>query len=366
MTSSREPLQPMPRKVIALVAAAIAVFTVVLVAALWWGGTAGLSGKELVTARLDALRTGLSIGLGGGGLFALYLAWRRRHATEVGLVHAERVAVATEKDAADRRVTELYAKSSEQLGSDKAPVRLAGIYALERLAQEVPEQRQTIVNLLCAYLRMPYAPPDDETDDDHRERVQEREVRRTAQQVLAAHLRPKDEAAFWGEAVEVNLGGATLIDADFSDCRFGSASFRMATFVDVAYFARAEFTGEARFVAAKFETLASFTAVQFEGPALFTGATFHSVGFRGCRFGGLAQFMDAKFRTYGPGFVGEFADVVFEKFVTFQGAQFDGRVDFGGARVSTGDAHARSIWPDDWAVGEDGAFAERPVETSSD
>jgi hypothetical protein len=34
------------------------------------------------------------------------------------------------------------------LGSDKAQVRFGGLYALERLAQNNPTQRQTIVNVL--------------------------------------------------------------------------------------------------------------------------------------------------------------------------------------------------------------------------
>jgi hypothetical protein len=57
-------------------------------------------------------------------------------------------------------VTELYTKAADQLGSDKAPVRLAGLYALERLAQDNPSQRQTIVNVICAYLQMPYTTPE--------------------------------------------------------------------------------------------------------------------------------------------------------------------------------------------------------------
>jgi hypothetical protein len=67
--------------------------------------------------------------------------------------------VHTITDATERRVTELYTKAADQLGSDKAPVRLAGLYALERLAQDSPGQRQTIVNVICAYLQMPYTPP---------------------------------------------------------------------------------------------------------------------------------------------------------------------------------------------------------------
>jgi hypothetical protein len=75
------------------------------------------------------------------------------------ILGTHKVAADTRHDATERRITDLYTKAADQLGSDKAPVRLAGLYALERLAQDNPEHQQTIVNLVCAYLRMPYRPP---------------------------------------------------------------------------------------------------------------------------------------------------------------------------------------------------------------
>lgn len=121
----RTTLPPLPRhRLLAYVGGGLA-FTVAVVTVLWWAGTRGLTGHELVTARLDALRVGLSIAVGGGGVFALYLAWRRQRATEVDLdnreralahqlavaadtkIHQERVAAATEKDAEARRITDL-------------------------------------------------------------------------------------------------------------------------------------------------------------------------------------------------------------------------------------------------------------------
>ncbi|WP_207934351.1 hypothetical protein [Actinomadura sp. KC06] len=118
---------------------------------------------------MDAIKTGLSIGVGTGGTVALLLAMRRQglsereqaHREEVAVTtqtHAERVASASEHDVAERRVTELYTAAADRFGSDKAPVRLAGLYALERLAQDTPAQRQTIVNVICAYLRVPSHP----------------------------------------------------------------------------------------------------------------------------------------------------------------------------------------------------------------
>ncbi|MFC7713131.1 hypothetical protein [Nonomuraea recticatena] len=104
------------------------------------------------SARNEILRTALAAGAGVGAAITLALAFRRQRHTEV-------VADAAKHDATERRVTELYTKAVEQLGHDKAAVRLGGLHALERLAQDTPVLRQTIVDVICAYLRMPFAPP---------------------------------------------------------------------------------------------------------------------------------------------------------------------------------------------------------------
>ena len=92
------------------------------------------------------------------------LAWRRRRAWLRMLAFRSqyRKAIATAlggSDATERRITELYANAVAQLVSDEAPVRSGGLYALERLAQDCPERRQVIVNVICAYLRMPFSRP---------------------------------------------------------------------------------------------------------------------------------------------------------------------------------------------------------------
>src|SRR4029077_3850219 len=63
-----------------------------------------------------------------------------------------------------RTLNERFATAAGQLGSDKPPaVRLAGVYAMAGLADDWPENRQTCVDILCGYLRLPYEPdPDDD------------------------------------------------------------------------------------------------------------------------------------------------------------------------------------------------------------
>jgi len=187
------PLRPLPWWIVLL--------AVTLVVIVTWAVTGWLlriaAGDP--TRQIEAIKTGLTAGAGTGGAVALLLAVRRQWSAEVSTVH-------TTHDAAERRLTELYTKAADQLGSDKAPVRFAGLYALERLADANPQQRQTIVNLLCAYLRMPYQPADNSLltskgkpaelelrYDKYRKQREEGEVRNAAQRIVTRHLNPRND-----------------------------------------------------------------------------------------------------------------------------------------------------------------------------
>ena len=132
--------RPLSNRVIALGAVVVlgigaAAFTVLLRR---YGGAG--TGVEL-----DVIRTASAITVAAGGAATLLLAARRQ-------AH-------TERDTSEQRITELYTRAVDQLGAEKAPVRLGGLHALERLAQNNPTQRQTIVDVICSYLRMPFTPP---------------------------------------------------------------------------------------------------------------------------------------------------------------------------------------------------------------
>ncbi|MBW4720240.1 pentapeptide repeat-containing protein [Saccharothrix sp. SC076] len=218
--------------------------------------------------RLDAIRTASGIVVGGGGAAALLLAARKQRYTEIDLVQKDH-------DATERRVTELYGKAADQLGSPQAPVRLAGLYALERLAQGNPAHRQTIVHLMCAYLRMPFTPPPDvraRTGPRDTARFQEQEVRQTAAGLLAAHLRPDQPDAFWSD-IALDLSHATLVKLTLTHARVRRASFVGTTFVGPATFRGTEFTDQADFRETEFRGLADFRRVVF-GEAVFRGASF--------------------------------------------------------------------------------------------
>ncbi|MFD8497851.1 pentapeptide repeat-containing protein [Amycolatopsis sp. NPDC059657] len=264
--------------------------------------------------QLEAIKTAGTIVVGTGGAAALLLAARRQRSAEIALkqkdldqlaverTHAlqERMAADTRLDAGERRLTELYTKAVDQLGSDKIPVQLGGLYALERLAQDNVGQRQTIVNVLCAYLRMFTDAADDVTADhiDGHRLQRERRARQAAAVILRTHLRPDDGERFWRD-MDLDLSGASVLEFDLSQCRVRSATFRAATFVGDALFGSTAFGSDVTFALARFTGTAEFAEAVFEGSASFESATFSSdAAFTAAVFTGKARFDSAIFSTH--------------------------------------------------------------------
>jgi uncharacterized protein YjbI with pentapeptide repeats len=359
-------------RTIVVVGLALVAVAVVSVAVLLW--QFGSAAPEDVV-RLDAVRTAASIVLGGGGAAALALAARRQRATELDLVqrerahalqvqvsadvkaHQERVAEASEQDAAERRVTELYGQAVDQLGSDKTPVRLGGLYALERLAQTHPRHRQMIVNIVCACLRMRH----DGSDDD-------REVRRTAQDILARHLRTGDG---WWPGIDLRLAKAHLIDLDLSSCRVGAADFAGASFAGETTFENARFAGGARFRGARLDDRATFRTARFQAAAEFQYARFGAYAtFEDACFDDAAEFSWAEFSK-----AAWFARATFER-ARFHSTRFTGPADFGGAsfagpplfdlaRARLDEGTDRRTWPEGYVLSppvteQDGQLPDAP------
>jgi uncharacterized protein YjbI with pentapeptide repeats len=264
----------------------------------------------------EVIRTATLCGVLAGGVMGLLLVARHFWRVEQG-------AEAREFDVAERRGSDAYAKAADQLGADKAPVRLAGLYALERLAQVDARYRQTVVNVICAYLRMPYAPPEQGGDTGD---VAERGVRIAAQRVLAGHLRPNETELHWPD-IDLDLTGATLIDFALPGCRIRTAIFDRAHFAGEIAFTGAQFAGDARFGNARFVSrLAGFRNVWFGGRADFTGAGFAGdADFVGAKFAAPARFGKAVF----AGMV-DFSQVAFSAQASFRAAMFVGRAEFGG------------------------------------
>ncbi|MBA3974454.1 MAG: hypothetical protein C0504_09590 [Candidatus Solibacter sp.] len=95
----------------------------------------------------ETRKTLTQIILGIFGLLVLYFTWRRVKAGDKTAAVAEQ-----------GHLTDRYTKAIEQLGKlengePNIEVRLGGIYALERIAYDSPRDQQTIMEVLCAYVR---------------------------------------------------------------------------------------------------------------------------------------------------------------------------------------------------------------------
>ncbi|MFI8308054.1 pentapeptide repeat-containing protein [Streptomyces sp. NPDC085927] len=247
-----------------------------------------------------------------------------------------------------------YTTAAEQLGHEQAAVRLAGVYALARLADDWEEQRQVCIDVLCAYLRMPYQPDPDQADH----KAGEREVRHTVIRVIRDHLQQPDSPISWC-TYAFNFTGALFDGGDFSHSHFrGMADFGGATFSSgTVYFSWVDLSddsivnfGDATFTDGSTVSFreATFTgasrayfhrAVFDHGTVVFSDATFtgdSTVNFREATFndGGTVNFTHTNFSDSTV----NFGDATFNGgTVNFTHARFaGGRVDFSGATRNGG------------------------------
>ncbi|MFE0887312.1 hypothetical protein [Streptomyces rochei] len=105
--------------------------------------TAKLAARTL----FDLVKLSFGVVAGAGALVALVVAYRRQRVDEAG-AHRE----------ATRLHTERFSQAVDKLGSDSPAVRLGGVHALAGLADDAPDDnlRQTCIDVLCAYLRLPF------------------------------------------------------------------------------------------------------------------------------------------------------------------------------------------------------------------
>jgi uncharacterized protein YjbI with pentapeptide repeats len=244
-----------------------------------------------------------------------------------------------------RTLNERFATAAGQLGGDKPPaVRLAGVYAMAVLADDWEANRQTCVDVLCGYMRLPYE-PDPGDDAPAKKRLDfhgGREVRHTVIQVIAAHLRA-GAAVSW-QGLDFDFTGAVFDGGDFTGAEFsgGTVRFDGARFSGgTVDFDGARFSGgTVRFTGAEFSggTVRFISAVFSGGQVRFNSARFSggTVRFNSARFsGGTVDFISAVFSGGQVLFPGA-------KFpagqVSFNGAKFPaGQVSFDGAEFSGGD-----------------------------
>lgn len=268
----------LPRHITVVLAAGIALF--LLSACLVWAalGFPALTGPHALAAdkRFDLIKISLSVVAGVGGVLALVVAYRKQRLSE-----------AAERREDTRLLNERFVTASSQLGHELPMVRLAGIHALAGLADDWPEQRQVCINVLCAYLRMPYTPSDAPWHHD-----EESEIRLSLTRIIAEHLREGASTSWEGH--DFDFTRAVLRAADFSGARFsgGRVSFSLVRFTGGwASFDDAHFSGsQVTFGGTDFtDGRVTFARTTFsKGQVTFHGAEFNGaqVSFPGARFTG--------------------------------------------------------------------------------
>ena len=253
-----------------------------------------------------------------------------------------------------RTLNERFATAAGQLGGDKPPaVRLAGVYAMAGLADDWEKNRQTCVDVLCGYLRLPHEPdPGNNADPAERAAYRaSREVRQTIIRLIGAHLRPEAPTPWQG--LDFDFTGVIFDGGDFTAARFSGG---IVLFTDAVFsggqvrFEGAKFSGaEVPFFGAKFSGgVVRFDRAEFSGGLVFFRAQFS---------GGQVSFYDAEFSGAKVNFGGarfSGAEVPFlrAKFsgasVNFGAAQFSGskvgfhHAEFSGAEVNFGSAEFSS------------------------
>jgi hypothetical protein len=111
-----------------------------------------LPGTGSLHDKIGALQLVFASVAGAGTLVALVVTYRRQKVAEADSAH-DRTRVFNER----------FTAIAARLGEAQPAVRLAGVHAMAGLADDWDENRQTCVDVLCAYLRMPYkADPGDQ------------------------------------------------------------------------------------------------------------------------------------------------------------------------------------------------------------
>ena len=269
---------------------------------------------------------------GAGALVALIVAYRRQKVAEADFVH-DRTRVFNER----------FTAIAAQLGDAQPAVRLAGVHAMAGLADDWKQNRQTCVDVLCAYLRLPYDPdPGDDAAPAERSAYRaNREVRHTIIRLISAHLRP-GAAVSW-QGLNFDFTGVVFDGGDFTGAQFsgGLVRFDDAEFSGLKIsFTRAQFSGG----------LVSFTGAQFSGGEISFGRALFSggqVSFIQAQFSGgeisfdRAQFSGGEMSFWGAEFSGgrvSFEAYFFGGEISFDHAQFsNGLVGFDSAEFSGGE-----------------------------
>ena len=250
---------------------------------------------------------------------------------------------------ADRR--ERYTKAVEQLGDEKAPIRMGGVYTLVGLIDEWLEDEsiekyedrlkegQVIINNLCAYIRSPFtlASHYDELKQDtpgaegvYQDKVQEfyadkatldseADVRLSIIKEIHDRIQGPDKntPGAWSD-FEYDFSGSTFFyPIDLTNSYYAKPiNFSDSTYQGGAYFTGSTYWGRADFGGSIYQSRADFGDSTYHGRADFSDSTYW----------GRADFGDSIYQSRAY-----FSDSTYQEEADFTGSTYQGRADFGGS-----------------------------------
>ena len=239
---------------------------------------------------------------------------------------------------AERR--ERYTKAVEQLGDEKAPIRMGGVYTLVGLVDEWLEEEnlseperlkegQVIINNLCAYIRSPFtlASHYDELSNptpkgiykDKKEKFyadkatldSEADVRLSIIKEIHDRIQGPDKntPGAWSD-FEYDFSGSTFfypIDLtnsyyakpiNFSGSTYqGGANFSRSTYQGGANFSRSTYQGGADFSRSTYQDWAYFSRSTYQALAYFSRSTYQGEAyFSRSTYQGEADFTDSTYQ----------------------------------------------------------------------
>ena len=269
---------------------------------------------------------------------------------------------------ADRR--ERYTKAVEQLGDEKSPIRMGGVYTLVGLVDEWLEDEsiekyedrlkegQVIVNNLCAYIRSPFtlashynelsedAPSLEGIYKDKKEEFyvdkaildSEADVRLSIIKEIHDRIQGPDKntPGAWSD-FEYDFSGSTFFyPIDLTNSYYAKPiNFTGSTYEGWAYFTGSTYEGGADFSRSTYKDVADFTGSTYQGGADFRGSTYEGGAyFSGSTYQGGAYFSRSTYEgganftdsTYQGG--ASFSRSTYQSWADFTDSTYEGGADF--------------------------------------
>ena len=287
---------------------------------------------------------------------------------------------------AERR--ERYTKAVEQLGDEKAPIRMGGVYTLVGLVDEWLEEKnldyserlkegQVIINNLCAYIRSPFtlaARYDELSEDtpssdgiykdnqqkfyaDKAEFKAEADVRLGIIKEIHYRLQDpeKNTPGTWSD-FEYDFSGSTFFyPVDLSDSYYlKSVNFGGSIYQNTADFSGSTYQNTASFGGSTYQRWANFSDSTYQGWISFGGSIYQgSTYFVGSVYQGLTSFgsstyqdsVDFSASSYQDS--ANFSNSSYQDSANFSNSSYQGYADFSGSKYMGGADFSGSTYDKD-------------------